>query len=39
LNDAGRSAVKPQKKPYLSPGNIEKRYKWALDHVTWTFEE
>ena len=30
LNDAGCSAVKPQKKSYLSPGNIEKRYQWAL---------
>ena len=39
LNDAGCSAIKPKKKPYLSATNIEKDYKWAQDHVNWTPEQ
>ena len=39
LNEAGCSVRTPQQKPYLSPSNVEKRFKWAQEHAQWTVKE
>lgn len=39
LNEAGCSVRTPQHKPYLSHSNVEKRYKWAEEHASWTVED
>lgn len=39
LNKAGLRGCKARKKPWLSPKNISKRYKWAKEHQNWSYED